>query len=433
MSIVIVTHDYPPSRSAGAMRPAWLARGLAARGHDVLVLTAQTSPETEVGGPKVITIPYTSARLVARRAVGIGSESNLASVAAKHSRAAETFVRFAARTVESLSLHPDNQRGWIPAGQRWIRTNVSRVSGADVVIASSPPVSSAFLGRHVASAAGVPLILDLRDLWTDNLYYPHGPLRHAVDVAAENRLLKAASGLSVTTQRLAEKIAPRVQAPVAIVRTSPPVPMSVRPAPAFRPGEPFRLGFFGSTYEGRRDLRPMLRALKSLRAEHGDSLCNARLDAWGNIDARALSFVAEDSELTQLVHFPGSLSKRETDERLLDVHLALCPMWPDDTDALPLKVLEYLASGREILVTDAHADSEIRRTLENAPGVRFVDGDSAIEGALFDACRRWQAGDTLFHLAERRAAWMSHDAFLDGFLGLVAQVRAARKGIGETS
>lgn len=425
MFIVIISHDYPPGTVAGAMRPAWLARGLAARGHKVMVITAQESPSVDGGELEVISLPYARTGALLKRAAGVSGHANVAAAAATHGRAAEAGVRFIARNIERLIMHPDKQRAWISVCKRWMRDNAACLSGADVIIATSPPVSAAFVGKRAAKATGAPLIVDFRDLWTDNLYYPYGPLRRTLDRAAEKLLLRATSGITVVTESLAKKVSNRSDLPLAVVQTVPSRPAILRPAPPFAPGAVFRIGFFGTTYGGRRDLRPILEAIKGLDAKYEKS-SDVRLEAWGDIDTRTVEFSEKDPQLALLANFPGLQPKDAVNEMLLNVHLALCPMWPEDVESLPLKIFEYLAAGREILITGAREDSEVRATFGNVAGVHFAGTEREIEEVLLDAYRRWKTGDQMYRPNRTDFPWMSYEAFVDGFLEIISTVRDSK-------
>lgn len=423
MFVVVVTREYPPNPSVGGARAYWLATGLRQLGHRVLVVTAEPSARHE--GVDTAVIPFRSAGAAAKRLAGIPPEQNAAVRAAARGWLAETVTRWSARTLERAFLYPDKYRAWIRASEDWLAENRDLIASADVVIASSPPASAAFVGLRLARAGSRPLVLDFRDPWTGNRHYPFGVLRRYIDSRAERRICSMAAAIVVASDGMTDRVL--VPAPVHahVIRTVPPARPDSREAPAYGHGAPFRLAFYGSTYEGQRDLRPILRAVESLLARDAIAPGSVEIEFAGALDQDLLRAIAE-SPARKIIKVLGTVPKETVDRRLMDAHIALCPMWPRDTEMLPFKLIEYLVAGREVLVTGSAETSDLRRALLGAEGVTFADTQQAIEASLAESIGRWSSGDPLYRPNRASLPWLSHEFFVARYADLLRDVSNQR-------
>jgi glycosyltransferase involved in cell wall biosynthesis len=438
--IVIVTHFFPPDGGPGVVRPHALATELAARGHDVTVITATAEPAEAPF--TVISVPYQ--RIRARlRALRAGSHRPPAASStpapgtgpgARASGAAPVapspLVSLLARIAERTVQHPDKYSGWIRAVDAWWRYAGAKIDRPDVVLATTPPVSAAMVGSLLAKRWGCPLVLDFRDLWTESPYYRFGPLRRAIDHRAEKRLVAGAGAITVVTDELA-RVA-RSQYPgraFTLVRTGAPVRTAAVGDPSRDASQPMTIGHFGSMDDWvRRDASPVVRAAESLARDGNVPAGAVLLEFFGPAGEAFRASVAGAVE-RGLVSVRGTVSHDQAAAELDACDVALLLMWPEDSHSMPMKATEYLAAGKTVLVLGAGADSEVRRVLGGVEGVYFCDDDAATREALALCWERFHAGGAMDWADPERARPFLAPAMADGFERVLdATVRASDEG-----
>jgi hypothetical protein len=402
-----------------------LAEGLVATGHEVVYLTSEADCSDDRF--TVVSVPYVSIGGRAKNAVNLEAEANLAAAARSRGLLLEKLVRFAARAYEAAFLYPDKYRGWIPTVRGWLSTAPPEISGADAVIASMMPVTALVIGRAVAAAAGAPLVVDFRDLWTGNAQYGLGPLRRAIDRGTERRIMRSADAVTTVTGHLQAELTETLHAvrpgrEVVLVHTG----VDPEPWEAARrvPDGVLRFGHTGVWMGGRRTLRPLLESLRRL-ADAGDiDLARVRLDMWGEIDEQLLTD-ARATGTDGVLTYHGRVLMDDLPAALSTVDVALVPTWPADVWSIPLKTFQYLAAGKTILFIDSSADSEMRRLVAGLPGIDANDTPATLDANVtryFEAVCR-DGGTLDWDLAERPVP-VTPDTMAEQFLSAIEEARA---------
>ena len=101
---------------------------------------------------------------------------------------------------QNLSI-PDTSYFWRWTGL-WTGIQTVKDEKVDLVLSSSPPHSTHLLAAHIASRTRKPLIVDFRDLWTQNTSYSERKLPPALqsrDRRYEELVLRQAAGITVNT------------------------------------------------------------------------------------------------------------------------------------------------------------------------------------------------------------------------------------------
>lgn len=402
MRLVIVTHFFPPDAGPGAIRPHALATALHERGHDVVVITA--CPHRVDGPFEVVSVPYTRLGAGLWRPEGAPAARTTREdtprgqgAPATQRRQTSRLISLAARSKEAIFQHPDKYRGWIRAVLRWWRTEGVHLPAPDVVIATTPPVSAAVAGARLSAAWHAPLVLEFRDLWTENPYYRFGRVRRAIDRRSESRLVSAAREIVVVTEKFRQVMSHEYpERDIRLVRTG---VLSV--VPADRRGNdrvpPMRIGHFGSMDDWmRRNPQTLLSAAQSLRARGAIPENALRIDFYGPAGDDFLQMI-ERCGCRGFVHVAGQVSHEQALLELERIDVALLLMWPGDTQSMPMKATEYMALGKTILVSGAAVDTEVRHVLEGTPGVYLCDNQRSTETALLECWEAFQSGSSLDH------------------------------------
>ncbi len=173
MRVLIVCQYFTPEITAGAMRMHAFAAGLADRGHEVEVISEVPSH------PAGVVAPGYGGHLVDRREMD-GFEVSYVWVRATPSKRAR------ARLVNYASFAAS------AAGAGLFRKR------ADVILASSPPLSVGSVGSLLARRHRAPWVLDVRDLWPDAAV--------ALGEVVEGRLLRASQRLEHRLYRRAAAV-----------------------------------------------------------------------------------------------------------------------------------------------------------------------------------------------------------------------------------
>ncbi len=269
---------------------------------------------------------------------------------------------------------------------------LSRVGPLDVLIASSPPFLPLVGGDVLRRLRGVPLVLELRDLWPDYLIGMgrlSSPTGRRLLLGLERRLLQRSAAVVVVTdafrRRVVEKGVPDGRVHVIPNGVDPEL-YHPEPDPAPLPGVEkadgeFIVGYLGNFGAGQ-DLGQVVDAA-ALVLER-----NARIrfvlagdgTARREVEARVADLGAGR------VHLHGSIPKSATRDFYNACDLCLVPLAPFPVlqQTVPSKLFEIMACGRPVL---AALDGEGRKVVEEA-GCGFVvaPGDpEALADAVLEA------------------------------------------------
>src|SRR5262249_41455186 len=111
-------------------------------------------------------------------------------------RNASYYGGMASRLYQLLFNFPDKRIGWLPeARRRGLR--LLKEWRPDVIFASAPPFTTFLIGYLLSRATGIPLIVEYRDRWSDDPYYPPPWWRHQLERWLEDRITRHA--IAITT------------------------------------------------------------------------------------------------------------------------------------------------------------------------------------------------------------------------------------------
>jgi glycosyltransferase involved in cell wall biosynthesis len=360
------------------------ARLLPEHGWDVTVLTSQLSG---------VTIDRSAEEAVAARARILRAWSPISSIVkrgkpvAKHGLAG--VARRVLRTAAASVLFPDRQVFWVPAaieaGRRALRETKH-----DAVLATYGPASNLVVGRALARAFKLPLLVDFRDLWS-TLPMPIFPSAWHRTAARklEGRVLRSASRLIAVAPAMAEDLATThgLAPERAITITNGFDPADVDRVRDERNGvtRPFRLMYTG-TIHAYYDLEPFWLALRALLDAGSISADTFRVEFVGNLSPEE----PKRHGLSELVEISGFVPHDKVFDAFARADALLLLETPGyyARYSYAAKVFDYVLTGKPV-VSLVEAGGNTARLLERT-GVGYLADPrdtAAIQRVLVDVLR----------------------------------------------
>jgi hypothetical protein len=318
--------------------------------------------------------------------------------------------------VTDRALVPDPWFCWIPgaiiAGRRMIDTGTF-----DAIYVSCPPFSASLAASYLADKGKIPLVVDLRDAWTQNPYageYLFDGLDE-IDEGFEREMVRSASvvigatdGIVDSYRRLYPNIAEKF---VCILNGFDPETVPTYRVSGMPNAGPCVILYAGSFY-GNRTPSTLFTALASL-LKSGRITSDDVQFKWIGRPAPHVIALADALGIAPLVEYGGMQTKCNADAELVNadlLYLTIAPTNEPVNTTMTGKIYPYIASGTPILATVPEGDAaDLIRTW--SPGSTVVtDGDeTAIATAILAAIDRHRGGH------HRNSATPETDAFRSSF------------------
>lgn len=434
MKILFIAWYFPPSNTIAAVRLGKLAKFLTQSGHDVRVVTPDEVPyaatlPVEIPQERVYATAWTDinaypsrAKATVRRLLGGSGTPAAAGAAASRERPRGAVYHGStlSKLYELLFNFPDKRVGWLPAARRRA-LSLFEDWRPDAIFATAPPFTALLIGHLLARAAGIPLIVEFRDRWSDDPYYPPPWWRRRLERWTEGRIVRQAAALTTVSEPWAETYRARYGKPVAVIYNGyDPADQAGGGETVERGGWPerdlLRIVHTGGIYRGRRDPSPLFDAL----SRHPDLKRRVRVVFYGlatdYVPAIARDFGVEDSiEIYPRVEHAESIRQ----QRLSDVLLLMQMDSPLEQGNVPGKFLEYLGARRPILVLGWDQGVPATIVKQRAAGAATTDPEAIAQqlrawlavkerdGCLPDLSAEVCAGFTHEEQAARLAAFVS--------------------------
>jgi glycosyltransferase involved in cell wall biosynthesis len=274
-------------------------------------------------------------------------------------RLADPVFRVAGLRPEALPL----STAWVARGAAQARRRL-REGSYDAVLATAPPFAALMAARM--AAGGVPLVVELRDLWAGNPAFDRGgPVLRRV----ESWVVKRSAAVVTVTPEAADDV--RRRHPGARVEE---IPNGFEPAliAMRRPQTNGTTILHSGTLTKDRPLAPLLRALRP----------PLRLVLHGYVAPEIRKEVAESAADLEIVPPSGW---EDAVWRIADADVALVTQsrGAGDETAVAAKVYEYLALGKPVLcISNGGATEALLRRLGADQLCARLDDEHSIEGAL---------------------------------------------------
>lgn len=372
MKLLIVSHNYFPSRNARAFRWSALAEHWAASGHQVQVVTAALPglPEKE------------SIRGVLVHRVGA---KGVESLRARHQGARPSLLKKILKIVHDATWKklywPDSNALWIRPALRLSRSLLG-VDSTQLLVTVSIPFSSHVIGYFLKRRfPAVRWVMDIGDPFAFMVEAPtnNHTIYGSLNFAAEGRALRLADHVSVTTEGTLKRYMATYQEVTGKISEIPPlvnVP-DVRAGGASLDG-PMKLVYLGTMYRNVRGPEGLLALFKRMLENTTRPI---ELHLFGNHTAYERTFNSLPEKFLKHVFLHG-LVDREEALGAMQSATALVNIGNDTTYQLPSKLVEYAAFSKPIVnIVSRQNDSSVA-FLRRHPCVLNVIADEADTDAM---------------------------------------------------
>jgi glycosyltransferase involved in cell wall biosynthesis len=389
-SVLAVSAGFPPWRGVGAVRPFKFVKYLPEYGWDPIVLAMRGGGD-EFGMSLLEQLDPTTR--VYRTAAVVPSQRLVAKMG---SHALGPRVRLWQRILRGLRtalLIPDDFIGWLPfALARGLQ--ILRRERVDVVFSTSPPATAHIVAYLLSWWAGLPLVVDFRDPWTQHPlhHWLQNPMRLRIEELLERRVLqRAARAIGVSQPRTAAMAAKYPDIPFErfLTITNGFDRADYGPPAAVPTGERFAVVYTGSFSYWRQDT--FLDALEAALRESTDLGADLEVVFAGE-GSEGLARQVRARRLEGTVHVLGLVPYERSIALQKGADVLLLFLGPGGllSTCYPAKVFEYIATGRPILaLTTGGITGDL--VLEAGTGrVVAPDDASSIKQALLGLYSEWR-------------------------------------------
>lgn len=394
--VLLVCYYFPPLGLGGVGRPLNLFKQLPRHGYDCDILTVKPvlyrayEPELLDGLDKS-RIHRAGSRDPQRLLYLLGFRKVKAATISKGRAVSEKFF-------------PDSKVGWVKPAVRLGRKLCDR-NKYDVIISTSPPMSSHLIGLELSKTFNIPLVADFRDFWTiykveevfsepEKLQRGQALLRQIKDSAAA---ITGVNGSIVEYLGKGETITNGYDISFAEDWKAEP------------PRGRFTVGLLGHQHDTK-ELQPLVELLHAVAARCDDRP-KLRLLQVGEADVAWLKAVFFESGCDIEIDARGRLPRKMTIQTLSQAHLFYIGISEREGPGfLPGRLFDLLASGRPIIAS-TRGDSEVARLLAPCGHAACFDergSDQAVD-YFVQTLEAFERGDYRFNPLNEYARRFSSD------------------------
>lgn len=449
MKILLVSWFFPPANTIGAVRLGNLTRFLLERGHDVRVVAGKDLPYAQtldMGLPAeriryarwadVNALPGAVKNcLFPRRGPATASAAPPAAGSGEPGERrpiGRVISRWLAELYMNLTNVPDTRVGWFPDAYRAGREILDGWR-PDLIFASGPPFTGLIVGHCLSKRYRLPLVVELRDRWSDDPYYPPPMWRAWIDSFLEHRVVRQAAAITTVSTPWAETYRKRYAKPVGVVFNGYDPDLSLaKPSRGSDDTGVLRIVYTGGIYPGRRDPSPLFRAIHALGPEAG----TVRVEFYGTDPALVLPLAKREGVVDNVIVHP-EVQHDEAVRQQQRADVLLLMQWNDPREQgnVPGKFFEYLGVLRPILVLGLE-DGVPATFIRDRQAGFFSNDPSVLTAQLREWLRIKRERGHIPALSETARAGLSRyeqfeglEDFLFQLLGTAPQTAPVSKGL----
>jgi len=384
--VLIVSFNFPPTNSVGAMRVGKFAKYLPEFGWEPVVLTvnkARSTPQTlplEIAEAKVVRTPYHDLITPLQRKQPNYSIFTAYIVVPLWKRVIDSW-RKPLRIIQELPLVRvllSPSIGWYPQA---VKKGLEVIGHSDIklIFSSSPPPTSHLIASRLQRKTGLPWVAEFRDLWSLNQYRNRTEPFHFMEKQWEKRVLKRSRLLITVSAPLAEQLE-KLHSKKTLVITN------GFDAADYEAGIPltskFTITYTGNIYPGKRDPTLLFEAISKLHQEGRVTPDNFELRFFGQSLANTPSLI-QNYYLGEIAKIYGFIPFEESIRRQQESTVLLSLGWndPREQGVYTGKIFTYLGAGRPIMALGLKGDVVGQLLNETGTGV-MMDTSEKIKAVL---------------------------------------------------
>ncbi|MCT7994527.1 glycosyltransferase family 4 protein [Laspinema olomoucense] len=391
MKILIISYDFPPFNTIGAVRVGKMAKYLCKFGHDVRVITAGDQPlpstlKVEIPPQNITYTNWVNFSKIAKFIFPkIRPQKKVNETLERSKKLIKyNFLDKLLFLYRNCVYFPDAKIGWLPfaisATSRLIEENWK----PDLIYASAVPFTSLMVARFLSLKYGIPWVGELRDLWVDNHFYDifHSKGRKMLEEHLERWILSHANGLVTVSKPHADILNKKYRKPVAVILNG----FDREDYPTNEKKEVPLLSsicivytgtiYAGETFQNRQDPTPLFQSVDKL-ARSGKHI---ELLFYAN-NPNSIKEMALQNHIEHLVKTPERVSYKKSLQIQTQADILLLLLWndPQERGVYTGKLFEYIGAGRPILAI-GHSDNVAAELIrERKAGVVLNDPDAIAE------------------------------------------------------
>lgn len=348
-----------------------LAEYLPEFGWQPIILTGSL-PETLNQKIKVIKVPYCDIISSFKKRFGLNPNREFQeqigiplSIRRKKISIVSRLITFA----KEIIVYPDEAKSWkssaIKKGSEFLEKE-----NVDVIASSSSPVTSHIIAKELRNKHEIPWIADLRDLWTQNHYYQYSKIRKFFEQKLELKTLEDADALVTVSPLWTEKLEKLHKRNTVYTVTNGFDPEKINIPPADLTDK-FTITYTGGLYTGKQNPSKLFIALRDLITEGRVDPNDVEVRFYGP-PKEWLEKEIEEHQLSAIIKQHGLIPRDISFQKQRESQILLLLNWEDYQERgwYPLKIFEYLAARRPILVVGGSGSDVVEELLsETKSGV----------------------------------------------------------------
>jgi hypothetical protein len=258
------------------------------------------------------------------------------------------------------------------------------------MISTSSPVTSHIVAKELKEKHEIPWVADLRDLWTQNHYYPYSPLRRAIERRLELKTLHKADALVTVSKPALSKLGTLHKGKSMYVIGNGFDPAEVN-SPEIDLTDKFMITYTGNLYPGKQSPEPLFVALRDLITQGIMDAKDVEVRFYG-AEAGWIDIQAERYGLGDIVKQFGIVPREVALNKQRESQLLLLLKWNDtkEQQAYSAKIFEYLSARRPILAIGGSNDVLSQLVDETRAGI-YGSTVEEITSILMEQYREYQA------------------------------------------
>jgi len=348
--VLIIAYYFPPRQNVGSLRPKGLAKYLPEFGWNPIILTGYL-PISPSQNFKVVQTLYPGDSVsILKRKLHLLQDKQLKErikipflKSDKHKTFLTGKLDFSFRC---LFDYPDKFRSWAPHA---IKTAMKLLKEKEMklIISTSKPETSHLIAKELKTKYSIPWVADLRDLWTQNHYYPYNSFRKWFERKLEIRTLAFADALVTVSDPLSEKLRKLHRNKPVFTITN-----------GFDPNEiglssltdKLTITYTGQLYKGKQNPEPLLKAINELLKKKIIERNVIEVRFLGP-EQKWLEELIYKYQLKKVVRQYGLVDRSVSLKKQRGSQILLLLNWNDlrETGVYTGKIFEYIAAKRPIL------------------------------------------------------------------------------------